>query len=92
MDSIIRDKLRDIFNKHDQVGIYFGKGINYDEYDQEINGLIIRFKRSKNLEEFTSEIHTLFINMFDKEIAGQKLKYKKLAKEVYDYLNKVLEY
>lgn len=68
------------------MGIYFGKDTNFDEYDPEIDGLIIRFNRSKNLRKFISEVHTVFVNMFDKSIAGPKSKYRKLAKGVHTFL------
>lgn len=84
MNSKLKNKLRKIFNKYDPIGIYFGKNINFDEYDPEIKGLIIRFKRSKNLNEFTYEMHNLFQKMFFPEIAGTKKRYKKLSKEVYN--------
>ena len=90
MKKKIKNGLREIFNKHDPIGIYFGKETNFDEYDPEISGVIIRFNRSKNVSEFTSEIHNLVTKMFSKEIAGEKSKYKKLAKEVYEFLNKKL--
>tara|TARA_Y100000310_G_C20278847_1_gene621618 strand:+ start:289 stop:576 length:288 start_codon:yes stop_codon:yes gene_type:complete len=88
MNTDIKNKLRKIFNNHDPIGIYCDKETNFDEYDPEIEGLIIRFNRSKNLDDFTSKIHTVFVNMFDKDIAGPKSKYNKLAKEVYNLLSK----
>ena len=90
MDDNTRDNLRKIFNKYDIIGIYQDDETNIDEYDPEIKGLIIRFKRSKNKEDFLTEIHTVFINLFDKGIAGAKSKYKNLANEVYDFLSKKL--
>ena len=77
MRQKILNKLRVIFNKHDPIGIYFGKKLNFDEYDPEIKDTAIRFKRSKNLKEFISEIHAIFVNMFDEKIAGRKSKYHK---------------
>jgi hypothetical protein len=90
MNDEIRDNLRKIFNKYDIIGIYQDDETNFDEYDPKIEGLIIRFNRSKNKDEFLTEVHTVFVNLFDKQIAGQKSRYKDLANEVYDFLEKQL--
>jgi len=89
MDDKIRDNLRKIFNRYDPIGIYQDDETNFDEYDPEIKGLIIRFNRSKNRDDFLTEVHTVFVNLFDEKIAGQKSKYKDLANEVYDFLEKL---
>ena len=91
MNTKIKQKLREIFNKHDPIGIYENDKINVDEYDPEISGLIIRFKRSKNEDEFLVKIHALFIKMFSDDIAGPKQKYKKLAQEIYSFLKESLK-
>ena len=82
----LRNKIRKIFNKHDPVGIYIHKNVNFDEYDPEISGVLIRFKRSKNLKEFTDEIHNVFHNMFS-NMRIPKDNLDKLAKDVYELLN-----
>lgn len=89
MDTKIRNELRKIFNKYDPIGIYVDDETNSDEYDPEISGLIIRFERSKNKEEFLDEVYTVFKNMFDDKIAGPRIKYRELAYEVYDFLKKI---
>ena len=86
MDSKLKNKLREIFNKHDVMGIYFGKDVNFDEYDPEIKKLPFIFHEKLSLKEFTDELHKLFQRMFSKEIVGNKTKYLKLAKEVYELL------
>ncbi len=86
MDSKTRNNLRKIFNKYDPIGIYQDDKINIDEYDPEINRLIPIFKRSKNKDEFLTELYAVFVNMFDTKIAGPKSRYKKLVNEVYDFL------
>ena len=87
MNPEIRDGLRRIFNKYDPIGIYFGEDVNFDEYDPEIDDMLTKFKRSKNLEEFTNEVHATFVRFFDEDIAGPKSEYRKLAEEVYGFLN-----
>lgn len=60
--------------------------MNFDEYDPEIDDILTEFKRSKNLEEFTNEVHAMFVNLFNSRIAGPRSKYGKLAGEVYEFL------
>ena len=86
MNRILRDELRCIFNRHDPMGIFVDDKTNFDEYDPEINGLLIRFNRSRNLEEFTREIYTVFQNMFLLPKNKPNKKLDKLAKNVYNAL------
>lgn len=86
----LKNKLRELFNKYDPIGIYVGEDINFDEYDPEISGLILRFKRSRNEDEFSDELYTVFKHMFSEDIAGSKSRYTKLSKEVYNLLKKEL--
>lgn len=87
MKAQLKNDLRTMFNKHDPIRIYVDKDTNFDEYDPEIGGLLVRYQRSENLEQFTNELHSLFQKMFGKDIAGPKPRYKKLAKEVFLLLN-----
>ncbi len=86
MNLKLKDKLRERFNEHDLIGIYYGKGINFDEYDPEIEQLPLILHEKLSLKGFTDELHKLFQRMFSKELAGNKAKYWKLAKETYDLL------
>ncbi len=86
MDSKLKNKLRKIFNKHDPIGIYFGRNMNFDEYDPEIKQLPSIFYKARSRGKFQEEFYELFVRMFFKNIVGNKVKYKKLAKEVYDLL------
>ncbi|MEK6867238.1 MAG: hypothetical protein AABX98_00300 [Nanoarchaeota archaeon] len=92
MDAKTKNKLRAIFNKHDPIKIYFGKKVNFDEYDPEIHLLPQAFRGSKNRKEFKEEVHKIFIGMFSKEIAGSRLRYEILAREVYCFLKAEKEF
>jgi len=80
--------LRKILNKHDPIHIYFGKKINPDEYDLEIEKILLAFNKNNNLEKFTEKVYTIFIKMFSPKIAGDRSKYVKLAEEICNYLKK----
>ena len=84
----LKNKLRRIFNKYDQIGIYENKKVNFDECDPEIRQVLKKFKKDITLTNFTEELYKIFVKMFDKQIAGSKSKYKNLAREVYYYLTK----
>ena len=87
-DFELKTELRDIFNKYNLINIYESDKVNFDEYDPEINLVLKRFKKKISLVKFTDKLHKIFIRMFGEIIAGPKSKYKKLAREVYDLLNK----
>ncbi len=86
MNRKLKNTLREIFNRHDPIGIYFGKNANFDEYDPEIRQLPLIFHKEMALKEFTDKLHKLFQRMFFPEIAGNKAKYGKLAKQIYELL------
>lgn len=91
MDSKLKAALREIFNKHDPIEIYCGKGVNFDEYDPEIKQLPLIFHKNMDLKEFADKLHKLFQKMFSPDIVGNKAKYGKLAKEAYDLLKHSLK-
>ena len=62
--------------------------MNFDEYDIEIDDMLAKFKRSKNLEEFTNEVHATFVKFFGEGLAGPRSEYRKLAEEFYGFLNR----
>ena len=86
MNLKLKNKLREIFNKHDIIGIYQDKDVNFDEYDPEIEQLPPLFKKTASVNVFTEKLHEVFQRMFSKEDAGNKNRYGKLAKEVYEAL------
>jgi len=83
-----QNKLREIFNKHDLVKIYFGKETNVDEYDPEIKQLLIHLDNIHSLEEMEKTLIRIFEDMFYRGIVKDKQKYKELTKELYNLLFK----
>ena len=86
----LRDDLRQIFNEHDPAGILIIKEDQFDEYDPEISGIMVRFKRSDDLKVFTDEIHNVFRNMFS-GLKFQKKVLDDLASDVYYLLKNELK-
>ena len=64
-----KNKLREIFNRHDLEELYFGRNINFDEYDSEIDMACIAFKKSRNQKEFTDKLYQIFRKMFNNDVA-----------------------
>ena len=89
-NSKIKNRLREIINKYDPIGIYLDKETNFDEYDPEIEQILKVFNKNKNIKSFTKEIHRIFVRMFDENITGPILKYEKLAKEIYDFFKEYI--
>jgi len=85
VDITVRNRLRDIFNKHDVAGIYFDKETNYDEYDPEINQLIFVLNKINNLSQMQTALLKIFENMFWKGFVKKKYS-DNLAKELYGLL------
>ena len=83
MQNKTKDKLRRIMNKYDPIGIYVNDKTNIDEYDPEIKEIVMRFRGVKDKSEFLNDVHSVFIEMFDKKIAGPKNRYKDLAEDLY---------
>lgn len=86
MNLKLKNKLREIFNKHDLIGIYQDKDTNFDEYDPEIEQLPQVFRKTVSVKEFTEKLYEVFQRMLSKEVAGNKNRYDKLAKEVHEAL------
>ena len=80
--------MRKILNKHDPIGIYFGKDVNFDEYDPEIKDIYKIFKKCKNLDKFVIEVHKIFIKWFSSEVAGNKEEHIDLSRDLFNFLNK----
>ena len=68
------------------MGIYFGKRINFDEYDPEIEQLPLFSHKNMSSKEFSEKIRSLFQRMFFKDLYGKKDKLRKVARETYDLL------
>lgn len=87
MDEKLINGMRKILNKHDPIGIYYGKKVNYDEYDPEISEILKVYKNCKNARVFTYKVHNIFKHMFSPEIAGNQKRYAQLSKELWNLLN-----
>ncbi|MBI2142849.1 hypothetical protein HYU20_00720 [Candidatus Woesearchaeota archaeon] len=55
----LKNELREIFNKHDPIGIYRDKETNFDEYDPEIEQLPLVFNKTSSVKEFADKLHEI---------------------------------
>ncbi len=88
MENKLLNGMRKILNNHDPIGIYFGKDVNFDEYDSEIEDIYKIFRKCKNLDKFVIEVHKIFIKWFSSEVAGKKEEYIDLSKDLFNFLSK----
>lgn len=86
MNNELLNRMREVLNKHDPIGIYSRN--NFDEYDSEIREIRKIFIGCKDLDKFITEVHKIFIRFFDKRIAGNKQKYVKISKDLFKLLNR----
>ena len=85
MNAKLLNEMKKIVNKYDPVGIYYTTEA-FDEYDPEIKDIYINFKKSKTLNEFTKEVHNVFVKWFFPSVAGKKERYINLSKDLFKLL------
>ena len=86
MNDKTLSEMRKIMNRHDPIRIYFGKKVNFDEYDPKINEIYKTFKKSKNLDDFTIKVHKIFQKWFSSDLAGNKEIYISLSRDLFNLL------
>jgi hypothetical protein len=82
---IAKGTLREILNKQDPMGIFFGD--NTDEYGAEIESIMQVITKNPTQEELTEDIWLIFQAYFGKIEAGAKEKYSAAAKEILARIN-----
>ena len=85
MKAKLLNEMRKIVNKYDPVGIYYTTEA-FNEYDPEIRDIYTSFKKSKVLNEFTKEVHNVFVKWFFPSVAGKREKYIDLSKDLFKLL------
>lgn len=86
MVSALEEEVRRIVNKHDPIGL-LKIGCPSDEYDPEIRKIMPLLMKATSREEFHDVVYHIFVQMFDKKTAGQRKKYGKLSKDIYELRN-----
>ncbi len=82
MKLTLEQKVKEIVNKYDPIGL-LKMGCPADEYDPEIKKITPLLKKYVNKKDFHDKVYDVFVEMFDKKIAGFKKEYKKLSDEIY---------
>lgn len=80
--SNLKESVRYIVNKHDPIKL-LDVGCLIDEYDPEVKLILTKIKLTKSLDEIHDMVYNIFVDMFDKSIAGPKTKYRRLSEELY---------
>lgn len=79
MSNVYLDSIKSILRTHDPVGL-ISQGAPDDEYDHE--ALMVANIRFDSHEDLTNKIHEIFVERFNRELAGEKSKYSSIADEI----------
>lgn len=75
------DKVAALFFRHDPAGIGFDD--NIDEYELEVDTVLPRLERCRNVEDVTNVLYEEFVRWFDADIAGPRERYLAIAAELW---------
>ena len=75
------NKLQEIINKHDPVGLYPGAWTPDNEYDIEAKEVLL-YNTQNNFVDFSDFVKNIFIKYFGEE-SIDKEKLENMAKEIY---------
>jgi hypothetical protein len=80
-DSIKFNHIANIIRPIDPIGL-ISEGAPLDEYDTEINAIMALILNDKDVKSIEEKVYKVFCEAFDKEIAGEKSIYLKIAQEI----------
>ena len=78
--------IREILNKHDPMGL-IAIGCPVNEYDPEVSRIVQINPIALNVQEFGLKIYEVFVVMFSKENAGDKVIYVSIANDIKDSID-----
>ncbi len=82
MTKKLEERIREVINRHDPIGL-IAYGCPSDEYDPEIQKIIPKIKIAKSVLELHDSVYSIFCEMFNKNIAGNRREYRELSEELY---------
>ena len=80
------ESVSSLLSRHDPVGINFET--NTDEYDPEVGTILPRLRTCKTAADVRQVVHEEFVRWFDRDIAGPKELYSKIAEEIWQLWKK----
>lgn len=80
--------LIEIINKHDPIEL-IAIGCPEDEYVPEARTIIVQLKEGQTVAEIQTIVHAEFQHWFGMDLAGSKKNYHELAKDIFNWINKV---
>ena len=72
-----------VINSADPIGLIAG-GAPPDEYNSEINKILIVVQNENNKKNISEKIYHIFCDSFDKKLAGEISDYEKIAEKIVD--------
>lgn len=76
------DDLARILFTHDPVHI----AARRDEYEPEVGPILARVTNVGSVAELTGVIHSVFVEMFDRSTAGDRVTYEPIARELWSLI------
>lgn len=81
----LEQELIDLFNEHDPQGL-ISMGAPPDEYESEIRMVMERVGQITSIRTAQDVLYQVFVEMFDKKLAGTPAVYTPLASDLYQLL------
>ncbi len=80
------EQVRDLINEDDPISLFRG-GPADDKYDQEISLIMPELKECRSVDRLQASIHRIFVQNFDRSIAGSPKRYRRLAVQLCRLMN-----
>ena len=74
--------VRDIINGDDPIQL-LKDGIPEDEYHPEISVILSHVKVQRSLDEMHRFVYTIFVQKFDRHVAGPPERYRNIARQLF---------
>ena len=76
------DDIAAVLLRHDPIGLNFG--LNADEYAPEARHILPKLREVHSVEELHRAIYTVFVFLFDADMAGPEDAYAPIAHDVWE--------
>ncbi len=82
MQSELELRISLVINKYDPIKL-LREGAPDDEYAPEAKMIAETLNEAKSESALKKKVYDIFVEMFGRDVAGKKNKYRRLAQEVY---------
>lgn len=86
MQVQLEERIREIVNRYDPIKLIKG-GAPDDEYAPEVKMIAEAFNETKSESALKNRVYSIFVEMFGRDVAGKKNRYRRLAQEIWKRLS-----